>query len=47
MLNEMRFGALSNESAQTFKRLSRAIEYDDGIGPTELYVFISLLGYNS
>lgn len=38
MLNEMRFGTLTSESIQTFKQLSRAIEYDDGIGPTELYV---------
>lgn len=38
MLNEMRFGKLSSESIQTFRGLSRSIDYDDGIGPTELYV---------
>jgi hypothetical protein len=36
MLNEMRFGTLSSKSTLTFKRLSREIEYDDGLGPTEL-----------
>ncbi|KAH8835600.1 hypothetical protein DL96DRAFT_70560 [Flagelloscypha sp. PMI_526] len=37
MLNEMRFGRLSQKSIKTFKSLSRPIEYDDGIGPTELF----------
>jgi len=36
MLNEMRYGALSQKSTARFKQLSREIVYDDGIGPTEL-----------
>ncbi len=36
MLNEMRFGQLSKESIDKFRALDREIEYDDGIGPTEL-----------
>jgi ATP-dependent DNA helicase PIF1 len=44
MLNEMRFGALSPRSIQKFKSLSRSIEYQDGLGPTELYdLIISML----
>jgi ATP-dependent DNA helicase PIF1 len=37
MLNEMRYGNLSPGTIQAFKRLSRNIEYKDGIAPTELY----------
>lgn len=33
----MRFGILSKQSIATFRKLARTIEYDDGIGPTELY----------
>ena len=36
MLNEMRFGTLSSKSIQSFKRLSRSIEYEGGLVPTEL-----------
>ena len=36
MLNEMRFGTLSSKSIESFKRLSRSIEYEDGLVPTEL-----------
>lgn len=36
MLNEMRFGTLSQKSIQKFKALSRDIIYEDGLGPTEL-----------
>lgn len=36
MLNEMRFGKLSNKSIAKFKSLSRPIEFDDGIAATEL-----------
>ena len=32
----MRFGILSKQSIATFRKLARTIEYDDGIGPTEL-----------
>ncbi|KAJ7864044.1 hypothetical protein B0H13DRAFT_1088533 [Mycena leptocephala] len=37
MLNEMRFGRLSQKSADKFRSLSRPIQYDDGLGPTELF----------
>jgi ATP-dependent DNA helicase PIF1 len=40
MLNEMRYGKLSQKSVQRFRALSRDIVYEDGIGPTELYVRI-------
>ncbi|KAG7444886.1 uncharacterized protein BT62DRAFT_196568 [Guyanagaster necrorhizus] len=36
MLNEMRFGCLSATSIARFRSLARNIEYDDGLGPTEL-----------
>ena len=36
MLNEMRFGTLSSKSIESFKQLSRSIEYEDGLVPTEL-----------
>jgi ATP-dependent DNA helicase PIF1 len=39
MLNEMRFGNLSRESIAKFRSLSRKIDYKDGIGPTELYLW--------
>ncbi|KAG8881443.1 hypothetical protein FRB97_009569 [Tulasnella sp. 331] len=38
MLNEMRFGHLSDKSVKRFKTLSRNIRYDDGIEPTELSI---------
>lgn len=38
MLNEMRYGTLSQKSIQKFKALSRDIIYEDGLGPTELCV---------
>lgn len=38
MLNEMRFGCLTQRSISKFKSLSREIVYDDGLGPTELQV---------
>jgi len=38
MLNEMRFGNLSRASIAKFRSLSRNIDYNDGIGPTELYL---------
>ncbi|KDQ61420.1 hypothetical protein JAAARDRAFT_54792 [Jaapia argillacea MUCL 33604] len=37
MLNEMRFGRLSANSIARFRALSREVEYDDGLGPTELF----------
>lgn len=36
MLNEMRFGRLSEESIAKFRRLEREIVYEDGLGATEL-----------
>ena len=44
MLNEMRFGQLSQQSILKFKSLSREIRYDDGMGPTELYVVNQFFG---
>ncbi len=38
MLNEMRFGRLTDKSIQRFKALSRDIVYEDGLGATELSV---------
>ncbi|KAF7308275.1 ATP-dependent DNA helicase PIF1 [Mycena chlorophos] len=37
MLNEMRFGRLSQKSIDKFRSLSREIRYEDGLGPTELF----------
>lgn len=36
MLNEMRYGKLTQASITKFKQLSRALQFDDGIEPTEL-----------
>jgi ATP-dependent DNA helicase PIF1 len=43
MLNEMRFGTLSQTSINKFKSLSREIRYEDGIGATELYVSLYIV----
>lgn len=37
MLNEMRFGRLTQGSISKFRSLSRAIQYEDGLDATELY----------
>ncbi|KIY53384.1 hypothetical protein FISHEDRAFT_7136, partial [Fistulina hepatica ATCC 64428] len=37
MLNEMRFGQLTQRSIHKFCSLSRPIEYEDGLGATELF----------
>ncbi|KAL4268423.1 ATP-dependent DNA helicase PIF1 [Pleurotus pulmonarius] len=37
MLNAMRFGNLKPEIVEVFQSLSRPVEYDDGIMPTELF----------
>lgn len=37
MLNEMRFGTLSQRSIDEFKKLSRDLQFNDNIEPTELY----------
>jgi ATP-dependent DNA helicase PIF1 len=36
MLNEMRLGRISEDTVQTFKSLSRPLEFDDGLDVTEL-----------
>lgn len=41
MLNEMRFGRLSNKSIARWKSLSREVEYKDGINATELSVCLT------
>lgn len=43
MLNEMRFGKLTQASIEKFKSLSRPLKFDDGIVPTELYVGLSIV----
>lgn len=42
MLNEMRFGRLTQKSISKFRSLQRPIESDDGVSATELYVAVSL-----
>ncbi|WVF67909.1 hypothetical protein IAT40_002671 [Kwoniella sp. CBS 6097] len=37
MLNEMRFGKLTPKSIEAFRSLSRPIDYNDNIEPTELF----------
>ena len=41
ILNEMRFGKLQSGTVRIFETLSRDIIYDDGTGPTDLYVVAS------
>jgi hypothetical protein len=36
MLNAMRFGNIDEKTSVMFRKLSRPLTYDDGIGPTEL-----------
>jgi ATP-dependent DNA helicase PIF1 len=38
MLNELRFGCISQETIYKFSKLKRPIEFNDGVEPTELYV---------
>ena len=38
MLNEMRYGELSQRSVERFKSLDREIIYEDGVSAAELYV---------
>lgn len=42
MLNEIRFGELSQRSIARFRSLSRNIDYQDGIEPTQLCVEYTL-----
>ncbi|KAJ4476616.1 hypothetical protein J3R30DRAFT_309841 [Lentinula aciculospora] len=37
MLNEMRFGTMSESTINAFKALNRTVIYDDGVQPTELF----------
>jgi hypothetical protein len=48
MLNAMRFGRLNTHTVNEFKKLSRVVQYEDGIEPTELCVLcvLSLLTRN-
>ncbi len=36
MLNAMRFGKMDAHATLSFRKLSRQVQYDDGIEPTEL-----------
>ena len=36
MLNEMRLGRISEQTVQTFKKLSRSIDCEDSLQATEL-----------
>lgn len=39
MLNAMRFGELTEQALTEFSKLSRPLHYEDGIGPTQLFVY--------
>lgn len=43
MLNMMRYGNMTPAASARFYALSRTVTYDDGIEPTELYVYLSRL----
>ena len=47
MLNAMRFGKLDPGMIMQFHQLSRAVKYDDGIEPADLYVYLNLLRYET
>lgn len=42
MLASMRTGVLADWQKEEFQKLSRQIEYDDSISPTQLYITRSL-----
>lgn len=42
MLNEMRYGRLSEKSIAKFRSLAREVHYDDGVAATELYALVSI-----
>ena len=42
MLNEMRLGKISDRTVQTFKAMSRPLQFDDDLEVTELYVAIRM-----
>lgn len=41
MLNEMRLGHISEQTVETFKKMSRPIHFNDGLEVTELSVTLS------
>lgn len=41
MLNMMRYGNMTLAASARFYALSRPVTYNDGIEPTELYVYLS------
>ena len=45
MLNEMRFGRMTQKSIALFKSLSREVHYEDGIAATELYALKSSIAH--
>ena len=47
MLNAMRFGKLDPGMIMQFHQLSRAVEYDDGIEPADLYVYPDCMRYET
>lgn len=46
MLNDMRLGELDDHAIRAFRKLSRPLHYEDGIGPTQLYQFPPFLKPN-
>lgn len=47
MLNAMRFGQVDSHTVDEFKKLARAVEYTDGIGPTQLHVLPHLISLSA
>lgn len=47
LLNDMRFGKLSEQSKSRLTALSRQVKYTDSVEPTELYVWAAFLGKRS
>ena len=47
MLNAMRFGQVDSHTVDEFKKLARAVEYTDGIGPTQLHVLPYLISLSA
>lgn len=43
MLNEMRLGKITPQTIDTFRKLSRPLQFDDELEATELYGFFFLL----
>ena len=47
MLNAMRFGKLDPAMIMQLRQLSRAVKYDDGIEPADLYVYLDYMRYET